>query len=280
MKITSLKPKNNSNSNSNSNSNIWMFHRIKIENNSISDIYKNRGMVHTIDELCCLIDTSIMAGYKFGSISEALNCNKTIHLTFDDGYKEHLFVAKMLKQKYNFSYDSITFSINIRNSFYQDKLCMDMVYQLIEKDSLYKIDSLLNIVTNDTELKTIKNILFSTTAYITDFNKLVDMKNYFLNKEELLSLSKLFSIASHCVNHCYLTSFNKDDIYKELKNSKVYLSSILNTEVNTICYPDGKHSKYINNISKEIGYTFGLSISPKTNGPQEFNIIRSIPQCI
>ena len=272
MKIQSLNTKSDIN-------NIWMFHRIKTTDNTISDIYKQRGMLHTMDELYCLIDKALLEGYSFGSIAEAINNDKIIHLTFDDGYKEHLFVAKELKKKYNFAYHSITFAINIRNSFFSDKLCMDMVYQLIDNNSLNDLATALNINLDDFELKDVKDMLFSSTKHVKHINKYVDMRDYFLNKEDLISLCKIFSIASHCVNHCYLTSLSDEEIYQELKESKKYLSSALNTEVSTICFPDGKHSNYINKISKEMGYKFGLSISPKIKEYKEFNLKRSIPRC-
>ncbi|CAA6806813.1 MAG: Unknown protein [uncultured Sulfurovum sp.] len=261
-------------------SNVWMFHRIKMLDNCMSDIYRERGMLHTIEELFCLIDTAIMEGYKFGSINEAIHCNKTVHLTFDDGYKEHLSVAKELKKRYDFSYNCITFAINIRNSFYEDKLCMDMLYQLIDKRRLNDMKKIFNIKSNNIELKELKKIFFSTTQYIEEINKYVDMQNYFLDKEEVIALSKLFSIASHCINHCYLTSLSDDDMYIELKVSKAYLSTLLNKEIEIICYPEGNHSNVINKVSKELGYKFGFSIFSKDREPKEFNINRSIPKCI
>ncbi len=261
------------------NNNIWMFHRIKTPYNSISDIYNQRGMIHTLEELLCLINNAIDKGYKFGSISEAMACKNTIHLTFDDGYKEHLFVAQELKKQYGFSSDCITFAINIRNSFYEEKLCMDMVYQLMDSNSLNRLDPILNIDSKNLKLNEIKKVLFSTKNYIKDVNKYVDMENYFLNKVEVIALSELFSIASHCVNHCYLPSLNSEDIYKELKESKDFLSSLLNKDINIICFPEGKHSNDINTISKELGYKFGLSISSKHKELKLFNINRSIPRC-
>ena len=261
------------------NNNIWMFHRVKTPHNNISDIYKQRGMVHSLDELICLIDNAIERGYNFGSISEAIECKTTIHLTFDDGYKEHLFVAKELKRRYDFSSDCITFAINIRNSFYEKKLCMDMVYQLIDSNSLNKLNSILNIDSKSLKLNEIKKVLFSTKNHIKNVNNHVDMKNYFLNKTEVMALSELFSIASHCVNHCYLPSLSSEDIYKELKGSKDFLSSLLNKNINIICFPEGKHSNDINTIAKELGYKFGLSISSKHKELKLFNINRSIPRC-
>lgn len=271
MKIENLASRNNSN--------IWMFHRIRIPTYKISTIYKDRGMLHTIDELFCLIDDALENGMEIGSLTKAMSNKKIIHLTFDDGYKEHLFVAKELKKRYNLSKDCITFAINIRNSFYKDKLCMDVVYQFIEKNLLSKLIQILNINSNDIKLSEIKNILFSSTKYIKAINKFVDMDNYFLNKEEIISLSKMFSIASHCVNHCYLTSLNDDEIYKELNKSKDFLEVLIGKKITIICFPDGKHTTKINKIAKQVGYDFGLSINQNLQELQDFGIKRKIPRC-
>lgn len=258
--------------------NIWMFHRISTKYNYIGNIYAQRGMLHTFDELIYLIDKTIAKGYIFGSISDAIINNKVIHLTFDDGYKEHLYIAKELKRRYNLKHSSITFSINIRNSFYNEKLSMDIVYKYIENNELNHLCKILKLKTNNIELSDIKQIIFSDNSYIKVLNKNVNMQDYYLNKEEIVSLSKLFSIASHCVNHSFLTSLNHDNIYNELYNSRTFLSTLLNQDIDTICFPDGKHSDYINQVSKKVGYKFGLSISSKLLDLNEYNINRIIPR--
>jgi peptidoglycan/xylan/chitin deacetylase (PgdA/CDA1 family) len=235
------------------NENIWMFHRVRFSNNYISTVYDKRGMVHHFDDIINLIDSALESGKKIGSISQSLQDKNTIHLSFDDGYKEHLLVAEKLKEKYNFPLEAITFSINIRNSFYSEKLCMDMIYQVMD-------NHLCNIKLSS--VNKIKNKIFSNKRYIPLLNnQKIDMENYFLNEDELISLSKLFSIASHCVNHTFLTSLESSEVYYELDESKRFLESKLNITINTICYPEGKSNKEIREIAKNRGYKFGLSIS-------------------
>lgn len=264
----------------NKNGNIWMFHRVRLKDNYISNIYDKRNMVHNFNDIVCLIDKYFKLGYNFGSINEAINDKKVIHLTFDDGYKEHLVVAKKLKKKYNFSYNCITFSINVRNCFFDDKLSMDIIYELIDNNLLGELD-LLSDISNSTSLSSIKKEMFTNTTQktITLLNKNVDMRDYYLNEEELIELSKLFCIASHCINHRFLTSLSDEDINKELYDSREFLSRVLGVEINTICFPDGKHSEKINKISKKVGYKFGLSISSNFKDSKEYNINRVILQC-
>jgi len=244
-----------------------MFHRVRFQDNNIANIYDKRGMVHHFDDIIKLIDSALSEGKKIGSIKEALKDKNTIHLTFDDGYKEHLLVAQKLKEKYNFPLNYISFSINIRNSFYAKKLCMDTIYQAMENNLCQIKFSSIN---------KIKNKIFSNTKYINVLNsKKINMEDIFLNESELITLSKLFSIASHCVNHTFLSSLDNSEIYYELNESKQFLESTLKITVDTICYPEGKSNKVIRKIAKNSAYTFGLSIS---SGSDKYKIGRIIPR--
>lgn len=259
----------------NKNENFWMFHRIELENNEVSDIYYKRNMAHTYKELINIIDKAIKKGKKFGSIEQALKNKNVIHLTFDDGYKEHLVIAKRLKEKYNFSKECITFSINIRNSFYKDKLSMDMIYSIIEDDeSLKKLCNKLDI--GITSVNTMKDKIFGSKEYMNILNEFnINTEKYFLNELDVISISKLFSVASHCINHCYLTTMTNRDIIYELQESKSFLEKKLNISIDTICYPDGKSDENIEKLSSVCDYKYGLSISSSKNNP--YKIGRSIP---
>jgi len=253
-------------------SNFWMFHRISFQKGDINDIYNQRGMLHTYDDIIKLIDNALKKGKKFGSIKQALKNKHIIHLIFDDGYKEHLAIARKIKKKYNFFRDQITFSINVRNSFYAKKLSMDLIYELIETNELYRIDDVLNKKLSS--IKCIKDEIFKSTQYIASLNMLnVNLRNTYLCKSEIIKLSKLFSIASHCINHYYLTSLNEKNILYEIKTSKNFLEKIINAPIETICYPDGKNNKQVREISKKCNYKYGLSIS---QGIDEYEIGRKI----
>jgi len=243
-----------------------MFHRVRFENNHIGNIYDQRGMVHEFDDIIGLIDLAIKRGKKFGSIAQTLIDKNTIHLSFDDGYKEHLRVAKRIKEKYNFPFEAITFSINIRNSFYSKKLCMDIIYQWIENKDAKPFKELFDMALSNIDINHIKKIIFTDKNYIHLLNSYgVNLDEYFLNEAELIELSKLFSIGSHSINHSFLTLLSADEVYNELKQSKEFLELKLKIPIDTICYPEGKSNTNIENIAEKIGYKFGLSISGGTN---------------
>jgi len=246
----------------NQESNFWMFHRVRINNNQISTLYDQSGMVHTFEEVISLINTAIKKGKIFGSIEQALNNTDIIHLTFDDGYKEHLIIAKKLKEKYGFSFECITFSINVRNSFYFEKFSMDMIYKLIDDNKVNELNKILKIdLTNATNINDIKDEICDSTQYISALNMMhIDVADYFLNNVEVVELSKLFSIASHCINHCYLTTLTEENAMYELRKSKEFLENKLGLPIDTICYPDGKNNEHIRGLSENCGYKYGLSL--------------------
>jgi peptidoglycan/xylan/chitin deacetylase (PgdA/CDA1 family) len=256
--------------------NIWMFHRVRFDNHHIGNIYDLRGMVHEFNDIIRLIDLAIKKGKKFGSIAQTFMDKNAIHLSFDDGYKEHLIVAKALKKRYNFPVEAITFSINIRNSFYSKKFCMDIIYQWIENRNSTPFQELFGMELSTIDINHIKKIIFSDKHYIHRLNSYrVNLDNYFLNESEVIELSKLFSIGSHVINHSFLNSLNRDEVYNELKESKEFLESKLRIPIDTLCYPEGKSDIYIEEIAQRVGYKFGLSISSGTN---IYKIGRVIPQ--
>ena len=91
--------------------------------------------------------------------------------------------------------------------------------------------------------------LFIVSSYLNKPN--------YINKEQLLELN-LFSnikIASHTHSHRILNKVAKDKIIDELRISKDILEGILCNQIDAICFPEGKFSNQVIQISKEVGYT-------------------------
>jgi hypothetical protein len=246
-----------------------MFHRIQLKNRAkISDIYSHRNMLHTEDELYKIIDNRLKNGFKFGSIEEALQNKNIFHLSFDDGYFEHLEVAQKLKLKYNLSYFDVSFAINIRNSFFNEKISMDLIYAMFD-----------NHLIKEKEIPNLKKELFSKSKndilnYFKKYQKL--LKKIYLENNEVVELSKLFSIVSHGINHLFLNSdinHNSENLKYEILDSKLFLEEKLKIKINTFCFPDGKNSPEIQEMCKKSGYKNALAI----NGTDDiFDISRII----
>ncbi len=249
-----------------------MFHRVQVDKKqNINKLYFQRNMVQSIDNVFQVIEYYISKGYKIGSIKQVLEDDVFFHLTFDDGFKEHLEVAYLLKEKYNFIDENATFSINIGNSFTQEYTGMDIIYEIISNNELHKllqfieIDAML-IEKSDDKINKIKDIvavlapkdLKEISKYFTETHE--KLKNVFINSKEVSELSTIFNIASHGVTHRFLPYHQKETL-KEILLSKEFLENEINKRINTFCYPEGKNNLNIQAFCEKAGYTFSLSIS-------------------
>lgn len=72
--------------------------------------------------------------------------------------------------------------------------------------------------------------------------------------------SGLIDIQSHTITHPRLATLNKEKIYQELSISKQYLKENLDIDSDVICYPYGSFNNTVLNLSKEIGYKYGLAM--------------------
>ena len=92
--------------------------------------------------------------------------------------------------------------------------------------------------------------------------ELIGKKGY-LNKEEILELqSNGFIFECHGWSHQDLTSFNDDELMRELKGSKEMLSELLGKEVTEICLPIGYYSDHLLEQIKKYGYETVYSSVP------------------
>ena len=90
--------------------------------------------------------------------------------------------------------------------------------------------------------------LFVISSYL-------DKENH-INSEQLIELNKLqqITISSHTDSHKILSEIDLSELEFELKDSKKRLERILNSEVDSICFPEGKFNAYTVSLSKSIGY--------------------------
>jgi hypothetical protein len=251
--------------------NIIMFHRVKFTNKqNINNWYFRRRMIIEIEKLYKLIDKYLSRGYKMGSIEQCLENNNYFHLSFDDGFKEHLEVAFLLKKRYNFNYSSISFSINIANSVNHDFTGMDLAYSILENKQIEKLNHFLKTNFKTKDIAEIKNKIASLTPkqlkrlsdYFSEFQR--QLKNTFLSKSDIIELSKIAKITSHGITHRFLT-YHKKESEKEILESKAILEHIINKKIDTFCYPEGKNDFEIQFFCKKAGYKYSLSIRHEEN---------------
>lgn len=271
-----------------------MLHRVFVEPNKMYDIYNSRikGLAVQYHELTTYIDSALELGFYLGSLVEAIENPKCIHLTFDDGYKEHLIVAKLLRKKYGLERKDLTFCINVNNCTQSTKICTDVFYYLFQVGEFQYLKEMLIKYSCSYESISANNFLFNfdrvKKVFSLNISRLLDFFQIlcnrckelgielpFLTECEVVELSKYATIASHAIHHYHLDCLNEDEAKKELEGSKKILEKITKTQIEIFCYPDGSNSKVLQNYCKIAGYHYALSINSK-----DFKNVYCIPRCL
>ena len=136
----------------------------------------------------------------------------------------------------------------------------------IIRDSGYEIVSKINKPTGQIEISfddgflgiykninVIKELKTPIQLFIISSN--LNTPNY-INKSQLLELDSLsqITIASHTHKHSSLNKISESEIVIELETSKKLLENILNKQINSLCFPEGKFNKKVIEIAKKMGY--------------------------
>ncbi len=221
--------------------------------------------------------------HNFLNVTEAINQknyseNKnSIILTFDDGLKDHLNVAEILK-KHNIN---ATFYIPIQPHLNQELLHVHKAHLITStygEESLLLLGKALDTLNidkfsleNKDEKDLFKNryINHSDRDGIKDFKKIInyygciglrdlilnqilkskniksDFESYYLNKKEIKYISSLgFEIGSHGVSHNVMSRLSKKEQYYEINESKTFLEKIIRKKITSFCYPFGRKNSY------------------------------------
>ena len=202
--------------------------------------------------------------------------------TFDDGIKDHIYAAEILR-KYNAvglffiptsplknneildvhkthlivgkikgleALNELEKYLNknkIKNYYNQkEKVKYGTAYKE-NNDELYKNEfkKIMNYYGN---LKLKHKIL---DYLLKNFEIYIKPKDYYLNKKEIRYLSSLgMIIGSHSESHTLLSRLSFKKQFEEIKNSKIFLEKIINKNIDTFCYPYGGKISYNRNTLK------------------------------
>lgn len=79
-------------------------------------------------------------------------------------------------------------------------------------------------------------------------------KEQYLTTQDLEDIVKLdlCTLGTHSVNHAYLSRLNKDEQYKELYDSKLFLENIIGKKVIDFSYPYGDYNDSAKNIADKL----------------------------
>jgi len=215
--------------------------------------------------------------------------------TFDDGFKDHIFAAEVLK-KYNsigiFFIPTSPLKNNTMLDVHKTHLILGKVKssealneleKYLNKNKINKFynnnekskyKSVYNEMIEEDDTKKFKRIM----NYYGDLkfkNKILDYllkkfeintkpKDYYLNKKEINYLKSLgMLIGSHSESHTLLSRLSYREQFKELNNSKIFLERIINQSIDTFCYPYGGKISYNDNtlkILKKLKYKLAYSV--------------------
>jgi len=247
---------------------VLMVHRVDDDN--IDNSYYERNIVIKKKDLYNLIDELLDKGFVIGSLFDSLIDNKKFHISFDDGYKEHFKLALELAAYYNFKKDHLTFCINVGNSILKIYSGMDSINLLIKKFGLLYIGHILNDNNIYNNYNEVKNHYIKMTGediirlnYYFDIIK-NDLKTIYMDKKDIVKLSRKFKIASHGITHRDLR-YDLSKSKTELIESKKILEDLIQGPVYTLCYPEGKNDNELRSLARLAGYHFGLSINHNDN---------------
>jgi peptidoglycan/xylan/chitin deacetylase (PgdA/CDA1 family) len=248
---------------------------------------------------------------KFGLIKnedEIFEKNNKILLTFDDGFKDHLFAANILKKMNRTGIFFPTTSVLIKKKFlnvHKSHLILgkikaeialkELIIFFKKKDLTYKNERLSNkfkgIYKNykdsqsKNEFKTIVNysgnLKIQTLALdhlLKKFNINEKPSDYYLSKKDIIKMSNMnMIIGSHTHTHCLLSKLNYKEQELEIKKSKLILEKIIRKKLNFFCYPHGSKNSYNNNTIKILRkYNFKKSFTV-INGNSNYKTFKKKP---
>ncbi len=248
---------------------------------------------------------------EYGAISDYKQMfipSKKFLLTFDDGLKDHLWVAETLNKK------KIIGIFFITSLQYEKKELLDVhkahliTGKVKGKEILYELEKFL-------KKKKIKNFLntkdidrFSSAYELQndeyskkEFKRIInyyckinyrskilnyllnkfeiksDVRKYYLTPKEIKYISDLgMVIGSHSHSHNLLSRLSRNNQFREIKKNKIFLENIIKKNIETFCYPYGGNLSYNTStlgILKNLKFKLGFKVENKkiTKSDLKFN---------
>jgi len=133
-------------------------------------------------------------------------------------------------------------------------------------------NSLFDFAIPELVKRKMKAVFSIPTAQIGGFNNWDVAEQGFaqmslMSAEQLQYLSKVgMEIASHGQHHLRASDISEEKLMEEISESKQFLEALLHKQIYTFTYPYGEVPKNYQQLLKQAGYEYGLSIyQPKQN---------------
>ena len=254
------------------------------------------------------IKNLISLGYEFKNVTEAIeslkkeeDLNKVVLLTFDDGLKDHINAAKILK---NLGIQKGTFYIPTQPYLNNQILHVHNAHLIVSQEGEKSLDLLFEAckyldisITNHSNYKIEKEIhknaysRHETSSKIKEFKRLINYygsigvrdlllneikrrigifkkaEDVYLSFDEIKEISEMgFEIGSHGVSHTLLSRLDKKNQKEELFRSKKFLENLISKDINSFCYPYGGKKSYNQDtlqLMKEVNYHNAISVEQR-----------------
>ena len=223
---------------------------------------------------------------KFAQIVKK-NKNKNFIYTFDDCLKSQFYIAMPILNRFNQKgiFFMNTFQLENKFNYHEiSKFFIKNYYKSIEnfsKDFLSYLDT--NFIFKKNEIKKIKTkspfynaseikIRIVRSKNISLYNKILKkmfllkkfnykkfQKNIYMNKREIITLSKKHLIGLHTHSHPFnFEQLNKKKQFYEINKNKKILEKLIKNKIYLISYPVGRYNQNTLKILKYLKIFYGF----------------------
>lgn len=202
-------------------------------------------------------------GYRVLSMQEGLDLleqtggsqQKTVILTFDDGYENNYTIARPLLMQYGFN---ATFYIATgfvgSGAAWMKRDLLAMFPALATQAALRATAPAYNRVLVQNRLPYLLRLSEADRA--DHLRRLLELAEHrLMTWTQIAQLARQgFEVGDHTQSHFFLAELGHDDLLKELHDSRQLLESQIGMRVQNFCYPYGVHDNRVQQAVRENGY--------------------------
>ncbi|MCW9014626.1 MAG: polysaccharide deacetylase family protein [Gammaproteobacteria bacterium] len=287
---------------------VLMYHRIlpkELINTSFSNdaiIVQPNTFSRQLEYLNRYFDVININQFNSNLVNNNFNKNTQCLITFDDGWVDNYIYALPVIKKHDLPATIFLPAdyIDTHELFWQEKLAR-AIFNLsntkteeartllsklqlksigVVKDNHEKRQIIINYVSKlKSESYTQVNQIYNKIISVDSLDNSPNDIDLYLNLQQIDDMKKHnISFGSHACSHKILTRLSKEEIRKELVESRDKLNTI-NKDTDTplaIAYPNGNSNLEVHNIAKDVGYVMGFGTNPGhvTVNDNQFDIKR------
>ncbi len=191
---------------------------------------------------------------------------KSVVITFDDGYFDNYYYAFPILEKYNIPFTIFvsTGNVGTDREFWWDRLA-----RIIPEEEIGAVRQHLLKLSNSERDKEI-NLLESKQLINTKLVPSPEDRSMSRNELYKIAQSPLMTVGAHTVSHSMLSALSKEEQEEEIRLSREYLENIVEKPITVFSYPFGGQGTYNNetiDILKRNGFSKAATNFNGLTGP-------------